>query len=143
MYTLSEIVSLQVDTGSSDFVLGRIVVMLNVKLSLRQIKQKRCICSPSSATQTAVTFYISYLRSSVSGPIVWDHVQVGGYTIDNQALAAATTATGESLFLLLLGLPLNSIIASLIPPVTDNNPDGAAWTPNLANIIYETLCSKH
>ena len=30
-----------------------------------------------------------------------------------------------------MALPLNSIIASDIPPVTNNNPDGAAWASNL------------
>ncbi|KIM37150.1 hypothetical protein M413DRAFT_278594 [Hebeloma cylindrosporum] len=33
-----------------------------------------------------------------------------------------------------IALPLNSIIASTIPPVTNNNPDGAAWASNLFSI---------
>lgn len=41
---------------------------------------------PSSATQTDANFNITYLQGSVTGPIVWDQVGVGSYTIDNQAL---------------------------------------------------------
>jgi len=33
-----------------------------------------------------------------------------------------------------LALPLNSIIAESIPPVTTNEPDGAAWASNLFSI---------
>lgn len=33
-----------------------------------------------------------------------------------------------------IALPLNSMIASAIPPVTNNNPDGAAWASNLFSI---------
>lgn len=29
---------------------------------------------------------MEYLAGSVNGPIVWDQVQIGGYTIQNQAL---------------------------------------------------------
>ncbi|KAF8721826.1 hypothetical protein AX14_010160 [Amanita brunnescens Koide BX004] len=33
-----------------------------------------------------------------------------------------------------LALPLNSVIASIIPPVTGNTPDGAAWASNLFSL---------
>lgn len=33
-----------------------------------------------------------------------------------------------------IALPLNSMIASAIPPVTNNDPDGAAWASNLFSI---------
>lgn len=53
--------------------------------------------------------------------------------------AAATSVTDESLTpdfsgILGLALPLNSIIAEDIPPVTNNTPDGAAWASNLFSI---------
>jgi len=55
------------------------------------------------------------------------------------ASAAATSVTGENLSpnfngILGLALPLNSIIAETIPPVTNNTPDGAAWASNLFSI---------
>jgi hypothetical protein len=97
----------------------------------------------------------------VAGPIVWDQVQLGAYSIDFQALgmffcktqslskrhyltfitslAAATTVNSESLSydfdgILGLALPLNSVISQLIPPVTSNNPDGASFSSNLFGI---------
>lgn len=48
--------------------------------------------------------------------------------IDNEALAPNFNG------ILGLALPLNSIIASDIPPVTNNNPDGAAWASNLFSL---------
>ena len=54
-------------------------------------------------------------------------------------LAAANDVENEDLApnfngVLGLALPLNSIIASDIPPVTNNNPDGAAWASNLFSL---------
>ena len=54
-------------------------------------------------------------------------------------LAAADVVQNEDLApnfngILGLALPLNSIIASDIPPVTNNNPDGAAWASNLFSL---------
>jgi hypothetical protein len=54
-------------------------------------------------------------------------------------LAAADDVESEDLApsfngILGLALPLNSIIASDIPPVTNNNPDGAAWASNLFSL---------
>ncbi|GLB45244.1 putative peptidase A1 family protein [Lyophyllum shimeji] len=126
--------SLQVDTGSSDL----------------WITSKSCTSSvcgqtgghsydPSGSTSTGAEFDITYLQGTVSGPVVWDQFEVGGYSIDNQALAAADTISSEPLSPLFTGilglaLPLNSIIAERIPPVTDNSPDGAAWASNLFSI---------
>ncbi|KAF9448534.1 acid protease [Macrolepiota fuliginosa MF-IS2] len=127
--------SLQVDTGSSDL----------------WVASTSCSSSPcgqtgghnydpsASALQTGSQFSIQYLSGQVSGPIVWDRVNVGGYSIENQALAAAASVTNETLssdFIGILGLalPLNSIIAENIPPVTTNAPDGAAWASNLFSI---------
>lgn len=85
-------------------------------------------------------------------------VSIGGYEIENQALgwlptfsssefiscllvvvAAASDVQNEPLApnfsgILGLALPLNSVIASSIPPVTSNDPDGAAWASNLFSI---------
>lgn len=36
-------------------------------------------------------FSIPYLSGSAEGPIVWDKVTIGGYTIDNQALGSFFT----------------------------------------------------
>jgi len=54
-------------------------------------------------------------------------------------VAAASDVQNEPLApnfsgILGLALPLNSVIASSIPPVTGNDPDGAAWASNLFSI---------
>jgi len=53
--------------------------------------------------------------------------------------AAATVVNNEPLTsgfqgILGLALPLNSVIAQKIPPVTGNTPDGAAWASNLFSL---------
>ena len=35
-----------------------------------------------------MNFYIPYLSGSAAGPIVWDNVTIGGYTIGYQALGS-------------------------------------------------------
>ena len=54
-------------------------------------------------------------------------------------VAAATTVNSEPLSydyngILGLALPLNSIISTIIPPVTNNDPDGASFSSNLFGI---------
>lgn len=54
-------------------------------------------------------------------------------------VAAATTVVNETLSpqfsgILGLALPLDSVISSLLPPVTSNSPDGATLTSNLFGI---------
>ncbi|KAF8059233.1 aspartic peptidase domain-containing protein [Lyophyllum atratum] len=126
--------SLQVDTGSSD-----------LWITSRSCTSSICgqtsghSYDPSGSKSTGVDFNITYLQGNVKGPVVWDQVVVGGYSIDNQALAAADDIANEPLSpmfngILGLALPLNSIIAQSIPPVTDNSPDGAAWASNLFSI---------
>lgn len=126
--------SLQIDTGSSDLWIA------STSCSSSSCSQTNGhLYDPSGATPTNVSFSIPYLSGSAAGPIFWDNVTIGGYTIDNQALAAASDVENEALApnfsgILGLALPLNSIIASEIPPVTNNDPDGAAWASNLFSI---------
>jgi hypothetical protein len=51
-----------------------------------------------------------------------------GTTVDNEPLSSNFNG------LLGLALPLNSVIAQNLPPVTNNDPDGAAWASNLFSI---------
>lgn len=124
-------VSLQVDTGSSDLWIA------SKSCSSSACNQARStLYDSSSSIPTGQPFQINYVQGLVSGPIVWDSVQVGNYVIDSQALAAADSVDDEPLsdsFLGVLGLalPLNSNIAREIPPVTDSSPDGATFASNL------------
>jgi hypothetical protein len=131
--------SLQIDTGSSDLW----VASTSCSTSSCSLTDGH-LYDPSGATQTGVDFSIPYLSGSASGPIVWDNVTIGGYTIGYQALAAANDVENEDLAtnfngILGLALPLNSIIASDIPPVTNNTPDGAAWASNLFSITPPSI----
>ncbi|KAH0832400.1 aspartic peptidase domain-containing protein [Lanmaoa asiatica] len=94
---------------------------------------------PSSSRSTGATFMMQYLAGTVNGPIVWDQVQIGGYIIPAQALAAATTVNTEPLSynfngVLGLALPLNSLIQQAIPASTGDAPDGAAISSNLFSL---------
>ncbi|KAI9452911.1 aspartic peptidase domain-containing protein, partial [Russula earlei] len=82
----------------------------------------------ASGVTTKSNFVIQYLAGKVSG-----------YSIDNQALASATSVDSEPLErefngILGLALPQNSLIAQLIPPVTGDGPDGATFSSNLFGI---------
>ncbi|PCH40590.1 acid protease [Wolfiporia cocos MD-104 SS10] len=123
--------SLQVDTGSSD-----------LWIASRLCSSSSCsqtdghLYDPTSAKRTNETLYMNYAEGSVSGPIVWDYVELGGYNVSNQALAAAASVTDEPLAydyngVLGLALPLDSEISQLLPAGTSNSPDGAAFTSNL------------
>ncbi|KAF9532215.1 aspartic peptidase domain-containing protein [Crepidotus variabilis] len=126
--------SLQIDTGSSDLW----VASSSCSTSSCQLTNGR-LYDPSNSRPTDVNFEIPYLEGSAAGPVVWDQVTIGGYSIENQAFAAANNVQAEPLApnfsgILGLALPLNSIIAKDIPPVTSNDPDGAAWASNLFSI---------
>ncbi|KAG1759858.1 aspartic peptidase domain-containing protein [Suillus occidentalis] len=140
--------SLQVDTGSSD-----------LWIASKSCSTASCsstngrLYDPTSSTSTGAGFTINYLSGIVSGPIVWDTVQLGTYSVQNQALglfsvlvsitsclsrftAAANTVSDEPLSsaftgILGLALPLNSVIEQSIPPAENNNPDGASFSSNL------------
>ncbi|EKM50305.1 uncharacterized protein PHACADRAFT_264924 [Phanerochaete carnosa HHB-10118-sp] len=130
----SQALSIQVDTGSSDLWIA------STSCSTQACKQTNGnLYDPSQAQSTGQTFQISYVEGAVSGPIVWDTVTLGGYEIDGQALAAATSVSSEPLSpdfsgILGLALPANSIIASDVPPTTSSQPDGAVLASNLFTI---------
>ncbi|KAJ3554178.1 hypothetical protein NP233_g12479 [Leucocoprinus birnbaumii] len=131
----SQQLSLQVDTGSSDLW----VASTSCSSSACGATSGHNYDPSASGTSTDQDFKIQYLAGSVSGPIYWDRFDVGGYSVEYQALAAAASVSDETLApnysgILGLALPLNSIIAETIPPVTNNEPDGAAWASNLFSI---------
>ncbi|KAF8811028.1 acid protease [Phlegmacium glaucopus] len=73
--------SLQIDTGSSDLWIASTSCYTS---SCSQSKGH--LYDSSEAIATGVNFSIPYLSGSAAGPIVWDSVSIGGYTVDHQAL---------------------------------------------------------
>ncbi|KAJ8481242.1 hypothetical protein ONZ45_g15376 [Pleurotus djamor] len=126
--------SVQIDSGSSD------LWFASSSCSTQSCSQTNGnLYDPSSSTPTGQNFDIPYLRGRAAGPIVWDRLELGGYSVENQALAAADNVVDEPLapqFVGIMGLalPLNSIIAETIPPGTSNAPDGQSYPPNLFSI---------
>ncbi|KAI0768926.1 aspartic peptidase domain-containing protein, partial [Irpex lacteus] len=127
----TQVLSVQVDSGSSD-----------LWLASNSCGSSACkatggnLYDPSHAKPTGQTFQIMYVEGEAVGPIVWDQVDIGGYTVDTQAVAAAYTVDDEPLStdfngVLGIALPANSVIASCVPPTTGNAPDGAVFASNL------------
>lgn len=92
---------------------------------------------PSASIDSGVPANLTYQRGDVDGDIMWEEVQLGQFGIGYQAFIGASNVDGEGLgsgqFSGLLGLafPANSVILSLIPGTTSNNPDGATFLDNL------------
>ncbi|KAI0689929.1 aspartic peptidase domain-containing protein [Cytidiella melzeri] len=129
--TSGQVLSVQVDSGSSDLWIA------SNSCGTQACKQAGGnLYNPSSSTPTGQTFAITYVEGDAGGPIVWDQVDIGGYTVDAQALAAVTTVDDEPLSSEFSGvfgiaLPANSVIASKVAPTTGNAPDGAVFASNL------------
>ncbi|KAI0276019.1 aspartic peptidase domain-containing protein, partial [Russula aff. rugulosa BPL654] len=124
--------SLQVDTGSSDLWIASTSCSSTACAGTKGRQYDPSI----SGVATQSDFSIQYLAGNVSGPIYWDDVQVGGYSISNQALAAATSVETEPLEhefngILGLALPSNSLIAQSITPVSGDGRDGSSFASNL------------
>lgn len=93
--------SLQVDTGSSDLVRSypiRAPLTLTIFQWIASTSCSTTACAGTKGRQydpsisgiaTQSNFSIQYLAGNVSGPIYWDEVQFGGYTIGDQALGTA------------------------------------------------------
>lgn len=112
--------------------------------------------SSDTTTQTGQSVTLTYAMGQASGPVVWDRVVLGGYSVEHQALSgylfpaplssadslyavAAQTVQSEPLSgsfagILGLALPSNSFIAQKIPPTETDAPDGAALASNLFSI---------
>lgn len=87
---------LQLDTGSSDLV--RLPCYFSQYFNLTQIQwvaSTSCtscgsaggrLYDPSGSLDTGQSFEINYIAGIAAGPIVWDKVSVGGYTLEHQAL---------------------------------------------------------
>lgn len=129
----------QLDTGSADLWLASTDCHTS---SCSGVSSSNLFSDTSSTKDTDEFFQIAYLTGNVSGPIVWDTVQLGAYGMSNQAFSRATTVDSEPLddgFVGVMGLALtsNSIIAGKIPPTSDGSgdiPDGATISSNLFGI---------
>uniref|UniRef100_A0A0W0FZ18 Peptidase A1 domain-containing protein n=1 Tax=Moniliophthora roreri TaxID=221103 RepID=A0A0W0FZ18_MONRR len=88
--TNQQTVSLQIDTGSSDIWVASTLCS--------SCGASGNIYNPTvSGTSSNVPFDITYLSGYVQGTIYWDTFNIGGYSIESQALAAATVVNNEPL----------------------------------------------
>ena len=62
---------------------------------------------PSTSLDTGQSFEINYIAGRAAGPIVWDKVSVGGYTLEHQALGMTDLLQSSySIFIMIPQLPL-------------------------------------
>ena len=113
-------------------------------IPVEQIRQAWISPSRTSPAQQLVPSYGTKSRL-VDTPLITKHLVFSLLFLTVRppcliiCLAAADDVENEALApnfngVLGLALPLNSIIAFDIPPVTNNNPDGAAWASNLFSL---------
>ncbi|KZS89195.1 acid protease [Sistotremastrum niveocremeum HHB9708] len=126
----------QLDTGSADLWFASSACSTS---SCSSLPSNDLFNPTSTSVATDKPFNISYAAGSVSGPIYWDTVQVGGYSMSNQAFSAADEVKNEDLTSGWLGvagfaLPHDSLIAQTIGTTTSNSPDGATLSSNLFGI---------
>ncbi|KAG9034016.1 hypothetical protein FRB95_013887 [Tulasnella sp. JGI-2019a] len=127
---------LQVDTGSADLWLAS--TSCSSKPSCSSFDGPKYDAS-SATTQTDQQFGVIYRSGVVGGPIVADKFQVGGYTINGQALAAASDIQNEDLttgagFSGLIGLApqADSVIATTL------NKSASTSTPSVSGSTFST-----
>ncbi|KAG8907891.1 hypothetical protein FRB99_001750 [Tulasnella sp. 403] len=121
---------------------------------------------PSNAQPTGQNFGEQQQHGIISGPIVQDTIEIGGYVVKGQALAAATSVQNEILSMgagfsgsLGLDLQANSVIARAVasssPPVdnstftthlfsntTSNNGASGLTTPGPSNQFISLLLER-
>lgn len=91
---------LQVDTGSSDLVSTSLYCRTHQADGSQWLASTSCSTSAcngvgngkydsSQSLPTGQTATVNYAEGEATGPVVWDAVQFGGYSIDHQALSAS------------------------------------------------------
>jgi len=104
---------LQLDTGSSDLVCLPCLSSHHVNLTQNQwVASASCstcnnaggrLYDPSGSLPTGESFDINYIAGRAAGPIVWDKVSVGGYTVGHQGLGMPDLIRSPSN--VLIGIP--------------------------------------